>query len=203
MASDNFTDTNGTHLLDHTASITWTAVISSKPDNYTINNNSVRGAAWASANSFASTSTVDSSQVTVLANNPAGVVRPSVRMSSNNAGYMAYFTSLSGGNFTRIEVYKNNAWFARYDSVSYSQASDHTLKITASGTSTVTLEVFVDGSSLGTKTDSSSPIESGYSGFSISMATVGTAQDLLDDWTDGAAGGGSALPNFMYHYMHH
>lgn len=195
MASDNFTDTNGTHLLDHTASMTWTNTTGTNPDDYTIQSNQVYGAAWKAAVSFASTSTVDSSQITWLGNQTyTHGSKPCVRMPSNNIGYAAYFSDSSGGNWTEVTITKNGSYFGSYTSLSYAQSDNHTIKITASGSSPVTLEVFVDGVSLGTKSDSSSPLASGYSGFSVATASR-AAGALMDDWTDGAASGASSTPS--------
>ena len=200
MAQDTFTDTNGTHLLDHTSEMTWTATISNSPDTVTIQSNAVQLDVWAdTVKAFASTSQVDSSQITHKSTilEAVGAAGPCVRMPVNSSGYSAVFSSPTGGNWTQVVLAKNEVYLTAYSGLSYSTSSDHTIKISASGTSTVTLEVFIDGSSIGTKQDASSPLDTGYSGFRV-MNNSGTAKIMVDDWTDGAAGVSAAVtPSFI------
>jgi hypothetical protein len=66
------------------------------------------------------------------------------------------------GNWGRVCIFKNGSLFFQSGLSSYVVQANHTLKITASGTSTVTLNLFMDGTNVGTTTDSSSPIASGH-----------------------------------------
>lgn len=193
MATDNFTDTNGVHLLDHTVQMTWySTYYVVNPDTVTINTNAVKADAFRGG-AFASTSAVDSSQVKHLAAATLnGTVRACVRMPLDNLGYDASLTGASGGNWTSVSFYKNRTTLlGAITGLSYSQAADHTVKITAAqaggpGT-TITLEAFIDGSSVGTKTDTTSVIDSGKSGFYVNNSSGAAALIMMDDWTDGAS----------------
>ena len=184
-ASDDFNGSDGTQLLSHTSQMTWTAN-SAHPENCTIQSNALFCTAWL-VNSFYSTSSVDTSQIDVSATFIASgsAVSPTVRTSSGVPGYYFIFNSPSGGNWTQVTIKKNAAvYIGPITGVSISQSVGHTLKITASGSSPVTIEVFIDGSSVGTISDSSSPIISGYSGFAALGDAIGGG---LDNWTDGAS----------------
>jgi hypothetical protein len=66
---------------------------------------------------------------------------------------------------------------------SVSAFASHTLRLVASGTSTVTLSVYVDGVLQGTVTDSSSPYTVAGPGFGLQGD--GTAADsVVSEWQD-------------------
>lgn len=60
---------------------------------------------------------------------------------------------------------------------------DHVIKIVASGTSTVTLQFYVDGVLMATETDSTSPIQSGHPGFYV-LTGAYISLNLFDSWQD-------------------
>ena len=62
-------------------------------------------------------------------------------------------------------------------------AADHVLKIVASGSSSVTLSVYVDGDFVCSNIDSSSTITSGNPGISVEGNSV-TGNNFIDTWTD-------------------
>lgn len=96
--------------------------------------------------------------------------------------------AITGYSFYTIDsgIYK---WVAgsrsSIGSYSGSFSNGDTAKVVCTGSSTVTIEVFKNGVSLGSTTDSSSPIASGAAG----MLGDGSGGGL-DDWEGGAVGGG-------------
>jgi hypothetical protein len=99
----------------------------------------------------------------------ASDISPAVRIqsSTNPACYLAFFSSP-----TTCQIYKNDSSFgstaigAGY-TVTSMTAGD-TASLSATGTTTVTLELFRNGVSQGTRTDSSSTLTGGQPGFHIS-----------------------------------
>jgi len=199
MASDSFTDTNGTALTTHDSN--WADADSTYVvANYEIQSNLVRG-----NNDFNycgaryTTSSVDLSQVVFKAgsypNNAKYVI---VRADgTTNRGYTFTFAGLSTDTFTSVTLRKNGTFLSGSGSKSISRLSDQTVKITASGTTTVTVKGFVAGTEEITYDDSTSPLSSGNPGFCALTDTAATLSDYtdMDDWTDGvaAAGGNSNL----------
>lgn len=192
MASDSFTGTNDVALTTHDSN--W---VHTTDDDYgKIYGNGVGYGAWSEGSYRYTGSNGDTSQVVVKGGYGARI-GPCVRMTSGNQGYRVNFTDLSGANWTFIKLYKNGSWIAHIASGSWASASDYTLRLVASGTSSpVTLTAYVNGSSVGNTNDSSSPYTSGLSGLRL----VGEADNdvtLGDDWTDGAS---AASGNPWYYY---
>lgn len=89
---------------------------------------------------------------------------------SSAAGYMLYYS-----NNTTLEFYKvTDSGSVSYTklgaSVTVSTMSTPTLKLTATGGSTTTLEGFLNGVSIGTRDDSSSPYTTGQPGLHFNAA---------------------------------
>ena len=192
MASDNFTGADDTALETHDSN--WTSINATYPvSNLEIISNTVRHeATWQLSGAYYNGSSVDSSQIVFKAGTNGSPARNvSVRAGSNQRGYSASLGTISSGNYTFFNISKNGAWLATLEtSGAWSVTADHTVKITASGSSTVTIEGFVDGSSEGTTSDSSSPIGAGHPGFwTGELGTI--AEGVYDDWTDGDTGGAS------------
>lgn len=192
-ASDSCTDADGTALATHDAN--WTQVNSTyavanlkiASNKCTTTSNFAQGSAYYNASS------VDTSQIVMKAATSAisGAKFVAVRMGSSQFGYSAAFATASGGNWTVMVIRKNNSFYTSI-SGSWAMASDHTVKITVSGTSTVTINVTVDGTDIGSiSSDSSSPIGSGHPGFYETGGGTAGDQDY-DDWTDGASGAAAA-----------
>ncbi len=188
--TDAFTDTDAVHVLDHHMTYNgtshWTCSLGAAPDGFVINTNAVQGGAWADSNhAFYSPSTVDSSQITHKASTPtAAAVKACVRMPANNSGYCVGLSTISGANYTTVDVTKNGVYLSGWGSVTYATASDHTVKITASGTTTVTISVWIDGGEMAsTLSDSTTPLGAGNSGFQV-VNNNGSARIMLDDYTD-------------------
>ena len=184
--SDIFTDTNGTTLASHDAN--WTGVNATYP----VTNGRIQSNIFEHASTFQRTgayyagSTSDSSSIVIKTGSTALSKRNvAVRMGSNIRGYAATFSARSGGNWTTVSVTKDGTFYAS-KSGSWSEAADHTLKITVSGTTTVAIAVSVDGVDIGAiASDSSSPLAAGHPGFWNAECNA-VVDSRLDDWTDAA-----------------
>ena len=142
---------------------------------------------YKSASAYYDASTSDVSQVVVPAGSTNGYFRPRVcvRMSDSVRGYCFGLIDNDGTNWGDIAVYKDGGVLC-YLEGTYSASSNHTIKIVASGTSTVTLNAYVDGSEVTSGcTDSSSPYESGHPGVMMHGSSAADyANNLMDDWQD-------------------
>lgn len=188
---DNFTNTNGTTLTSHDANWTLTAASQTDTGNWLIQSNELEATAFRSLYAYYSTSATDSAEITVKGDSADYTkIGPAVRMASGSEGYAAYFTVLSGSNYTRVEIAKDGSFFAQVTSLSYSNTTDHTIRIVATDNGpNVDLEVFVDDSSVYTGTDSSTPIASGNDGIYNNGGSRAVAA-RIDDFTDGSVSRG-------------
>jgi hypothetical protein len=180
--SDSFTGTNNTALATHDAN--WT-IASGTLSNLIIYGNGLTSKGWVNTWAYYNASSADISQVTFLANDSLDAPQVCVRMGASQNGYCVYFDSASGGNYTRMVVEKNGGSAQYYTGLSYAQNANHTIKITASGTSTVTIHVFVDTADLGALTDSSSPLGAGHPGVALYSGSYDlSTTPQIDDWQD-------------------
>lgn len=187
MASDSFTNTNGTALGTHDAN--WT-VLSGRTSAGEIQSNAAQALGgfqnWGAYYS-------GSSEDTCQAVNKATTIQYKavcVRGGSSTLGYALSFATGSGGNWTLCWVMKNGLFHANVSTGGpWSQASDHTMKITVSGTTTVTIDSWVDGVSQTQTSDSVSPIGSGSPGMYTTGGNATVAESAFDDWTDGVTAG--------------
>lgn len=189
MASDSFTNTDGTSLSTHNAN--WGTIGGTI---FTIQSNCAYAGTWAVREARYTASSADLSQVVwkgSISAVQADVAKVHVRMSSSTEGY-ASKPNVSGGNVIGLILTKNGSWLGSLTGGGNPSVSlDLTLKITASGTSTVTVEGFINGTSVGTATDSSSPIAAGNPGF---RSWGGASAVYFDDWTDGASAAAAGAP---------
>lgn len=192
MASDSFTDTNDTALTTHDSN--WSFVAG---DDYgRIYGNGVSYGVWSEAVYRYTGSNGNESILTIKAganNGSSAKAAPSVRVGASTTGYHLLLGSISGGNYTYCHFYKDRNWQYQIAGT-WSTSSDHTVRIVASGTSSpVTVTAYVDGSSVGSWEDSSSPYTSGYSGLYL---TGDGSNDYAfgDDWSDGATAA-SVMPH--------
>jgi len=109
----------------------------------------------------------------IAASNDGG---PAVRCSSSG---FYYCTPVSGGTIYR---YKTGGNWVTLGTSKFTAANGDVLRLQATGTSTTTLKVYVNGTLVATVTDSSSPLTSGAAGLECYEAT------LLDDWQGSNAG---------------
>jgi len=190
MASDSFTGSNDTPLATHDSN--WDFVVGY--DAARIYDNGVSYDAWNEAGFRYTGSNGNTSQIVVKPNSGEKCA-PAVRMGETTLGYTAHFSSLSGGNYTYLSLYKNGSW-QTWKSGTWSASADHTVRIVASGTSSpVTVNVYVDESLvINSWSDSSSPYTTGLSGIHI-IGDGSNDHAFGDDWTDGDTGGASSTPS--------
>ncbi|MBM2827743.1 MAG: hypothetical protein HW408_275 [Actinobacteria bacterium] len=194
MASDAFTNTDGTALSTHNAN--WGQLGGYVLADLTIVSNQVRIAAWGESGARYTASSIDLSQAVQEAVSEVNHhTHVCVRASASVKGYHFKLLEISGGNWTTLTAYKDGAWLGA-TTVSISAGVTHTLKITASGTSTVTIKCYVDNTEYLSLTDSATPLGTGNPGFILDGESI---EAKADDWTDGAAGGGGAAAVFMHH----
>ena len=195
MASDSFTNSDGTGLEVHDSN--WTSISTTyNVEDFEINSNIVEhDGNWDFAGCYYDGSSEDESEAVDKAHDFSGSKNITVRAGADQRGYSCSIGGADGGNWTDCYINKNGAWLATLEvDGTWSQASDHTIKVTASGTTTVTIEGFVDDVSQGTTEDSSSPIGSGHPGF-WNGQQQSPVDSGWDDWNDGAVGGTTYYQN--------
>jgi hypothetical protein len=191
---DNFTGTSG--MLLPTYNSMW-VLAGGTNSIYATGSNSAQISGSASAVYYYSASTSDTSQVTVApSNTTTGYEKMAcVRVSSGIAGYCVGFSAVSNGNYSTCSVAKNFMYLGGGSCGTVSATTSHTLGLVASGTSTVTLSVYVDEVLQGTVTDNSSPYTVAGSGFGLQGD--GTATDsTVNEWQDYSGGSPAATPTF-------
>jgi hypothetical protein len=152
---------------------------------YTTGANSVQVSGSASAVYYYSASTSDTSQITVApSSSTIGYEKLAcVRVSAGIAGYCVGFSPVSSGKYTACYVMKNFKYLNGGSCGTVSATTTHTLGLVASGTSTVTLSVYVDGVLKGTVTDSSSPYTAAGSGFGL-QGDGNSVDSTVNEWQD-------------------
>ena len=192
---DNFVGSANTLLTTYNSAWTWES--NSGQHGYLTGSSAVYGnttAQYAVVAYSYSGSTADVSEVTVPATvgNSHYVQRgPCVRLVTpgSGIGYCAslYSNATGTGSTGQVRYIKSYNPIGTTISSSVNQGVDHTLRITASGTSTVTLTFYLDGISVGTATDSSSTFTSGNPGFYLDFQGATGLNSLdtqLSKWTD-------------------
>lgn len=208
MASDSFTNSDGTALATHDAN--W-ASVTGFTGAVTIQSNQARGPDFANSAWRYTTSSSDDSQIVkkaqaALGNNRYGVC---VRMGSASIGYSLRLRTLSGGNFTEAAVYKHTTYVASSTGITISRLSDITLRIqaTASG-GDQQIRIWVNGAATNfgyseggttysgavlTDPSANTPITSGSPGFLANNGSAAQAETYFDDWDDLVSGGASRV----------
>lgn len=187
--SDSFVGSNGTALATHDSN--WASMDSGNVVTVlTIQSNSAEdtgSGGYGMAGAMYNASSSDTSQFVSLPNTDNTAhkfvcVRAGVASGSDKSGYCVGLTTLSGSNWTLLEVLKGGTYLGGINGT-WADGSSYTIKIAASGTSTVTLSVYIGGSLAGTVTDSTSPYGTGHPGFesygdgTASNSAVGPWQD--------------------------
>jgi hypothetical protein len=188
---DNFTGPAGTALPAYNSS--W-VLAGGTNSTYTTGSNSAQISGSASAVYYYTASTSDTSQITVAPSNTTiGYEKLAcVRVSAGIPGYCLGFSAVSSGNYTNCYVMKNFKYLNGGNCGTISATATHTLGLVASGTSPVTLSVYVDGVLKGTMTDSSNPNTVPGSGFGLQGD--GTPSDsTVNEWQDYSGSSPSSL----------
>lgn len=205
MASDSFTNSDGTALSTHDSN--WVDVDSTyNVGNLEINSNRAEGTGvWVLGGAIYSNgqgADQESEMVLVGGGNQVtddrhiGCRMDNGRTAPATRGYSALLGGGDGTEWDTVFLNKSGGWLATVTTTGgpWAYADDHTIKLTVSGSSTVTLSVEVDSSSVGSdKTDSSSPHTDGEPGFYINDSGT-IANYRVDDWTDNEGGGAATYP---------
>jgi hypothetical protein len=188
---DNFTGASGTLLPTYNSQ--W-VLAGGTNSIYTTGSDSAEISGLASAVYYYAGSTSNTSQITLVPSNTTiGYAKLAcVRVSAGISGYCVGFSSVSSGNYTACYVMKNFKYLGGGNCGTISATVSHTLTLFASGTSTVTLSIYVDGVLDGTVTDSSSPYTVAGSGFGL-QGDGTPADSMVNEWQDYA--GSSPAPN--------
>jgi hypothetical protein len=179
---DYFTGASGTSLPTYNSQ--W-VLAGGTNSAYTTGSNSAQISGSASAVYYYSASTSDTSQITAAPSSTTiGYEKLAcVRVSSGIAGYCVGFSAVSSGNYADCYVMKNFRYLGGGSCGTVSATATHTLELVASGVSTVTLSVYVDGVLKGTVTDSSSPYTVSGSGFGL-QGDGTPADSTVNEWQD-------------------
>ncbi|MGD0680878.1 MAG: chitobiase/beta-hexosaminidase C-terminal domain-containing protein [Terracidiphilus sp.] len=191
---DNFTGTSGTLLPTYNSRWTLAAGTNSI---YTSGVNSAQVSGSAGAVYYYNGSVSDTAQITLAPSSTTiGYEKLAcVRVSSGIAGYCVGFSAVSSGNYSACYVMKNFKYLGTGSCGTISATATHTLGLVASGTSTVSLSIYVDGVSKGTVTDSSSPYTIAGSGFGL-QGDGTPADSTVNEWQDYSGGFPAATPTF-------
>jgi hypothetical protein len=191
---DNFTGASGTLLPTYNSK--W-VLAGGTNSIYTTGANSAQISASASAVYYYTASTSDTSQITVAASNTTVNYEKlaCVRVSSGVSGYCVGFSAASSGNYTNCYVTKNSKYLGGGSCGTISATASHTLGLVASGVTTVSLSVYVDGVLKGTLTDSSSPNTIAGSGFGL-QGDGTPADSTVNEWQDYSGISPAPAPTF-------
>jgi subtilase family serine protease len=192
---DNFTGTSGTLLPTYNS--LWTLAAGTNAI-YTTGNNSAQISGTVSAVYYYNGSISDAAQITLAPSSTTiGYEKLAcVRVSSGIGGYCVGFSAVSNGNYSACYVMKNFKYLGTGSCGTVSATAAHTLGLVASGTSPVTLSIYVDGIARGTVTDSSaSPYTIAGSGFGL-QGDGTPADSAVNEWQDYLGGLPAATPTF-------
>ena len=184
---DTFTGADDTLLTAHNSewvTLPGTTFIAS---NLEIRNNAITTTSgYVSGGAFYNSSSSDISQIVFKGQSTVenSTKRVAVRAGSDTLGYAGDIYAISSGDWTRSTIYKNGVQIGSdCTGLSIPIASDHTARIEASGTSTVTVTLYIDDVQVCQRSDTSSTIVSGHPGFYMS-GTGTVSNNAVDSWQD-------------------
>jgi hypothetical protein len=199
---DAFTGSSGTTLTSYNSA--WVLAGGTNAV-YTTGSDSAQVSSYSSSIYYYTGSTSDTSQITVSPSSTTiGYARLAcVRVSAGVPGYCVGFSAVSSGTYNACYVMKNFHFLGGVSCSAIPATTSHTLRLSASGSSTVTLSIYVDGILEGTVADSSSPYTVAGSGFGL-QGDGTPADSAVTRWQDYApaangcpTGSGSCFDNFM------
>jgi hypothetical protein len=179
---DNFTGASGMTLSAYNSQ--W-VLAGGTGTIYTTGSDSAEIAGTSTAVYYYSSSSSETAQITAAPSSTAiGYEKLAcVRVSAGIPGYCVGFSAVSNGNYTACYVMKGFKYLGGGNCGTVSASASHSLGLTASGTSTVTLSVYLDGVLKGTVTDSSSPYTVVGSGFGL-QGDGTPADSAVNEWQD-------------------
>ena len=181
MAQDDFIGVDGTPLLTHDAN--WTAADGSSIANLVLQSDMLECPAFGSRYVYYDGSTEGASELVVKANGHAGTkTGPAVDMSATNKGYAATFLTLSGANWTRVELTKDGAFLANVTGLTIPNNVDHTIRIVrVDNGADRDIEVFVDDVTTLTRNDAASPLTLAFDGMYLANGSA-AVDSYVDSW---------------------
>ena len=182
MASDNFTNTDGTLLTDHNSK--W-KIVSGYATISILGNAARCNITWGNTSAYFENGQGNdqSSEIVLKAygastTNGAGVI---LQANPTSQGYRVSFSTLVGANFTAISVYRNGVWQDAPTGV-WPWNVDHKLKaILSSGN----IAIYVDDILIDNGYTDGTPLTGGYPGIALNTGTNGANDIYVDNWTDG------------------
>ncbi len=193
--SDSFAGSSGTTLSVYSAG--WVK-LGGTADIYTTGDGSVAISGQNYASYVYASSSSDTSQINV---NPSGTqladTRDACVRMSRAGSYCVGLGGVSNGSYVNCYVTKSGQWIGTVGCSPVAGAS-HTLALTASGTSSVTLAVYVDGVKMGTTMDNANALTASGSGFTLvgdgtpSNTEASAWQDYAGSASNTSGTGGSA-----------
>ena len=192
--SDNFTGSSGTPLSAYNSM--WVSAAGTGAI-YTTGADSAEIAGANYAAYYYSGSVSDTSQITAAPSSTTISYEKlaCVRVSSGTPGYCVGFSAASNGNYTACYVMKNFRYLGYGNCGTVSATVSHTLRLVASGTSTVTLSIYLDGVLKGTVTDSSTPLTVAGPGFGL-IGDGTPADSAVTEWQDYSGSSPADTPIF-------
>ena len=188
---DMFTGASGTDLATYNPS--WTMVAGTGKA-HTSGSNSAAINSGQSAFYRYTPSKSETSQITLNPSSAAGDYSRDacVRMSNNIAGYCLGLTVATNGYYSNCVVEKAGQYIGNGSCGPINSSKSHTLAVTASGTSKVTLAIYLDGVYTGSVVDSNSPYTVAGAGFSLQGGT--SDAELWQDYLSPATSTNSTAP---------
>lgn len=189
--TDTFTNSNGTAITSHDANWTFSEGAGGVP---ATQSNELEWSAFAqrcyyyaaAANDFAEIDIIDDGVNNNTGGGPAVLIVPTTQ----GYGLGVRFTTATGGNFTVITIEKDRAFFTTITGLSISQASHPSLAIEVTGISgsDVTVDVLVNGSSVGGATITSAAETTGNDGLHRADGGSNNFTSQYDNFTNVVAG---------------
>ena len=180
--ADSFTSAVIASLSDYSTS--WKK-IKGTADAYTTGSSTIAISGSNYAYYAFSPSSSDVSQITVTASATKNYYarEACVRLVTGFGGYCVGFGAVSNGTYSGCFIEKAGGYLGNAGCAALSAAVDHTLAVVASGTSSVSLDVYVDGVRTGTITDSAQTISVGQPGLAVIGDGV-PADSQVGGWQD-------------------
>ena len=197
MASESFTADDGTRLVDYDPN--WDSVDGTfYAYCLVISDGQCRvNAGWDLGGAVNTASSSDTSQIVFKAKSTdMGDKYVCVRAGGlNGTGYNLTFFDNNSGVFTSLQLYKGYELLFEVE-VYLDEAADYTVRIEASGDSSVYLVGYIDGVEAISYTDSADPLAGGHPGFFVRAGST-PYNTCVDDWTDGVVEGGTVTRNLI------
>ena len=204
MASDTFTDSNGTALESHDAK--WTSIGGAYVVTWREINNNIaeHEATWKTSGCYYDDGQSEDQecQMVLVGGSSSANRHVCVRCDAGVRGYGVHLGGVSGANFLAAYFTDDGGWRQTHNG-SWATASSHTLKVVATGNADVVVDMYINdmGTFVDQWTDSDGELTGGHPGMWTSEASA-VIDTRYDDWTDNIGGPvGISIPVAMHHLM--